>query len=94
MSEDEINEMFRQAYDIYLNTLTFHGEQFMVDALNEWIDLIQKNVVSGVEQVTVTPSTAPKGVYSISGQLVKSQSDNLNDLPKGIYIVNGKKVVK
>jgi hypothetical protein len=33
-------------------------------------------------------------VYSIDGQLVRSKALNLNGLPKGIYIVNGKKYVK
>lgn len=33
-------------------------------------------------------------VYSIDGQLVRSKALNLNGLPKGVYIVNGKKYVK
>ena len=32
-------------------------------------------------------------VYDLSGRKVKDNSDSLKDLPKGIYIVNGKKVV-
>ena len=32
-------------------------------------------------------------VYSISGVLVKNNSADLNNLPKGIYVVNGKKYV-
>lgn len=33
-------------------------------------------------------------VYSIDGQLIRSKVNNLNGLPKGVYIVNGKKYVK
>lgn len=33
-------------------------------------------------------------VYSIDGQLVRSKAINFNGLPKGVYIVNGKKYVK
>lgn len=33
-------------------------------------------------------------VYSIDGQLVRSKALNFNGLPKGVYIVNGKKYVK
>lgn len=33
-------------------------------------------------------------VYSIDGQLVRSKAFNFNGLPKGVYIVNGKKYVK
>ena len=32
-------------------------------------------------------------VYSISGVLMKNNSADLNNLPKGIYVVNGKKYV-
>lgn len=35
-------------------------------------------------------------VYSLSGMLLKQGNDEkiLNDLPKGVYVVNGKKIVK
>lgn len=33
----------------------------------------------------------PQNVYSVSGQLVRANSTSLAGLPKGIYIVNGKK---
>lgn len=72
----------------------FSGTQDMIDTLDAWINRIQESIVTGVDQVTVMPTTVSNGVYSISGKLVKRQSDNLNDLPKGVYIVNGKKVVK
>lgn len=72
----------------------FSGTQDMVTTLDTWINRIQEGIATGVDQVTVKPTTVSKGVYSISGKLVKRQSDNLNDLPKGVYIVNGKKVVK
>lgn len=32
-------------------------------------------------------------VYDLRGQKVKARAANINDLPKGIYIVNGKKLV-
>ena len=34
------------------------------------------------------------GVYNINGQLVRRNTTSMDGLPKGIYIVNGKKVVK
>ena len=35
-----------------------------------------------------------KGIYNMSGQKVSANSDDLSRLPKGVYIINGKKVVK
>ena len=39
------------------------------------------------------PAFASSDVYSISGVLVRKNATTLEGLPKGIYIVNGKKVV-
>lgn len=36
---------------------------------------------------------AKQGVYTLGGQKVKEQAEDLQDLPQGIYIINGKKVV-
>ena len=33
------------------------------------------------------------GVYTLGGQKVKDQAEDLQDLPQGIYIINGKKMV-
>lgn len=33
-------------------------------------------------------------VYSISGCKVRTQTTTIEDLPKGVYIINGRKVVK
>ena len=57
---------------------------------------------SGIDYLrsTLNPQRAALNVYSIDGRLVRtmpagaSASDALNSLPHGIYIVNGKKVVK
>lgn len=35
-----------------------------------------------------------KGIYNMSGQKVSANGDDLSRLPKGVYIVNGKKVVR
>ena len=38
--------------------------------------------------------TEPFDVYDLSGRMVKSQVTSLDGLPKGIYVVKGKKVMK
>lgn len=50
---------------------------------------------TGISQVETHNGTlaATQGVYNLNGQRVGSDADDLNTLPKGIYIVNGKKVI-
>ena len=53
---------------------------------------IAKTMVSAVREVNVQPVPhVDNNVYSINGQLVRRNADTLDNLPKGIYIVNGKK---
>ena len=35
-----------------------------------------------------------KGIYTLGGQKLSGNADNLKKLPKGIYIINGEKVIK
>ncbi len=32
-------------------------------------------------------------VYNLNGELLRAKADDINNLPKGIYIINGQKVV-
>lgn len=50
----------------------------------------QVTAISGVK----AEQKATMDVYSLDGQLVRKNARTLNGLPHGIYIVNGKKVVK
>ena len=50
-------------------------------------------VVSGIDGVKADESVnTSKGIYNLNG--MRMQANSLEDLPKGLYIVNGKKVVK
>lgn len=89
-----VSDMFTDIWYIQEASWNFECEDSDVDVLNMWINRIQEGIETGVNQVTVMPATIQIGIYSIDGKLVKQQGNNLNDLPKGIYIVNGKKVVK
>lgn len=53
--------------------------------------LLADNAILGIERVQA--SDQPFEVYSIAGQKVASQATTLKQLPRGIYIVNGRKVV-
>ncbi|GAB6975412.1 DUF2436 domain-containing protein [Prevotella falsenii] len=46
---------------------------------------------TAIETPTADNTTATQGIYTLSGV---RRSGELKDLPKGVYIVNGKKVVK
>lgn len=51
-------------------------------------------VTTGVHQVEADFSPCKSaGVYNLNGQLVRTDSEHIDSLPKGIYIVDGKKVV-
>ena len=56
-----------------------------------------KNIVeldeSGVNDITVDPSPKSKGIYTIDGVKLSANADNIENLPKGIYIINGEKVI-
>ena len=48
-------------------------------------------VASGIMNVETPQQEAKKGIYTLSGQRVGA---DLNSLPSGVYVVNGRKVVK
>lgn len=48
---------------------------------------------TGIVDIKAEESVHNQGVYTLSGQLVRKNSDSLIGLPSGIYIVDGKKIV-
>ncbi len=52
--------------------------------------VVIKKAPTGIE-TPVANNKAPQGIYTLSGMRM---SGKLKDLPKGVYIVNGKKIVK
>jgi len=51
--------------------------------------------VTGIENLENAPALAePYDVYDLSGRKVRHQVNSLDGLPDGIYIVNGKKILK
>ena len=51
--------------------------------------------VTGIENLEEAPvATEPFDVYDLSGRKVRHQVNSLDGLPDGIYIVNGKKILK
>ena len=53
------------------------------------------SIVTAVENINADGKRAvPQGIYDLMGRKISSKASDLNRLPHGIYIVNGKKVVK
>ena len=52
----------------------------------------EEGELTGIEEVP--QEEWPADVYDLTGRMVKAQAENLDELPKGVYIVNGKKFVK
>ena len=83
--------MKRNLYSIVLTCMMMLAGQnrtgkFRVDYFR--IERISDDSEDAIPAIAAfTPRTALQGIYNLSGQKVKG------DLPKGIYIRNGKKVV-
>ena len=59
----------------------------------EGLDESEATVIDGVE-ISDNPTNGDDNrVYNVSGQYVGTGADTFNALPKGVYVVNGKKVV-
>ena len=50
--------------------------------------------VTGIETIDKAVAIEPYDVYDLSGRKVRHQVNSLDGLPDGIYIVNGKKMLK
>ena len=83
-------EEFLAANEAYLKVSTDTPEELILmteDELNDY-----KKTEQGQSIGSIKIKDSIKGVYSITGVKV---ADELNEtLPKGIYIVNGKKIIR
>lgn len=62
----------------------------MSEALEQMINVVvgqSSKVVSGIESVKVTPATQSTAIYTLGGLRVNKAS-------KGVFIINGKKIIK
>lgn len=84
-----------QSY-IYFNRETAGAKAISLQNMNVNGFENDKDNTTGIENLLFESGilTHSADVYSIDGQLVRSKALNFNGLPKGVYIVNGKKYVK
>lgn len=65
---------------------------FRTSKINKVVITLEEEVPAGISSVNVKEATN-NNVYNLNGVLVGTEN-TFNQLPKGVYIVNGKKVVK
>ena len=81
---------------IYFNRQTAGAKAILLQNMNVNGFENDEDNTTGIENLLFESGilTHSADVYSIDGQLVRSKALNFNGLPKGVYIVNGKKYVK
>lgn len=81
---------------IYFNRQTAGAKAISLQSMNVNGFENDEDNTTGIENLLFESGilTHAADVYSIDGQLVRSKALNFNGLPKGVYIVNGKKYVK
>lgn len=73
-------------------TMTFEDKTSLTEDMSfVSIDLTYNDDTSGITEVETTDKQRNNRIYTISGQFVGTSKENL---PAGIYIVNGKKFIK
>ena len=60
-----------------------------------FVDLVEENTSTAIERMDIDDVTTSQtlSIYGINGQLLRQGTTSLDGLPKGVYIVNGKKMV-
>ena len=76
-------------YEIAANKAYIQGEEAYD---REATFAIAKSDAADAIETIVTNATRPGAVYTMDGRMV-SRRANINQLPKGIYIINGIRVV-
>lgn len=61
---------------------------------NVWKDFLQIWEMEGSAVETIALKIKNFDVYTINGYKIRSKVNSIEDLPKGLYIINGKKIVK
>lgn len=81
---------------IYFNRVNANAKAISLQSMNVNGFENDEDNTTGIENLLFESGilTHSADVYSIDGQLVRSKALNFNGLPKGVYIVNGKKYVK
>lgn len=95
------DDVFAKAWDFnnttYPETLKVpYGTKALYEAKTGWNKITNIVEMAQTSEITVTANSNSTvfDVYNLCGRKVRSKTTSLDDLPQGIYIINGKKVMK
>lgn len=77
--------------DLAEQRLYVDGRSMLLSRISEIRFHVETEIDNGIEDLQVAPH-ANNNVYSIDGRLVRENAASLSGLPKGMYIMNGKKL--
>lgn len=77
--------------DLAEGRLYADGRSMLLSRISEIRFHVETEIDNGIEDIQVAPQT-DNNVYSIDGRLVRENAASLSGLPKGMYIMNGKKL--
>jgi hypothetical protein len=83
-----------QASTIYGTTWVLTDKGTGAKPYSVCINGVEDNTATGISGLIYSNAKATSNkIFNLNGQMVKSGSSSTEDLPKGIYIINGKKCV-
>lgn len=77
--------------DLAEGRLMVDGRSMLLSRIREIRFSVETEIQDGIEDVEVAP-VEDNNIYSIDGRLVRENAASLSGLPKGMYIMNGKKL--
>ena len=96
-NDDWKSDVVKSSYDMFTNctklkgAVAYHPTKMDVSMANPTTGYFTKKSATGIPHPTVAEPLKRQGIYNLQG--VKMQG-SLNLLPAGVYIVDGKKIVK
>ena len=96
-NDDWKSDVVKSSYDMFTNctklkgAVAYHPTKMDVSMANPTTGYFTKKSATGITAATVDIHAARRGIYNLQG--VKMQG-SLDLLPAGVYIVDGKKIVK
>lgn len=79
--------------NISSRTFTINGKAYALSDIESLRFDVRKEEVSAISDVKAEENVADNNVYTLGGTLVRKGDGSLEGLPKGVYILNKKKIV-